>query len=152
MAMAGSMVEVPVEADLSGGEGMMQFTIHFDPSMLSISDIAGGDINPDVLLGEGLPEGTRVIVNTGHLADGDIGVVVYFNGSGSYPAVTVDPGTKTLVHLRFQVTPEVKMGAVSVLTFNDNVFVTKTSDTLGQSLPIDNGLRGGSVAVAGFTE
>jgi len=146
-ATSGSQVVIPIEADLAGGEVMTQFTIHFDPSMLSISDIAGANLNPDVLLGNNLPEGTRVVVNTTGIANGDLGIVVYFNGSGSYPAVTAEPGTKTLVHLRFQTTQEVKLGAVSVLNFNDNVFVTKTSDTLGQTLPVDGGLHGGAVVV-----
>jgi len=140
-------VNVPVEADLAGGEIMTQFTIHFDPSVLSISDIAGTGINPDILLGDSLPEGTRVTINTSEIATGDIGIIVYFNGSGSYPALTAEPGTRTLVTLRFRLEDSVKIGSITPITFNDHVFETKASDTLGQTLIVSGGLRGGAAVV-----
>src|SRR5262249_50411639 len=36
----------------------------------------------------------------------------------------------------------------SPLSFSDDVFLTKTSDTLGQSLPITGGLNGGAVVIS----
>ena len=140
-------VSVPVEADLAGGEIMTQFTIHFDPSVLSISDLAGTNLNPDVLLGDALPEGTRVTVNTTDIASGDIGVIVYFNGAALYPAVTAEAGTRTLVTLRFRLEDSVKIGTITPITFNDTVFETKASDTLGQPLTVSGGVRGGAAVV-----
>jgi len=128
---------------------MAQFTIHFDPSLLNISDIGGVNVNPDVILGDRLPPGTRVIVNTSRILAGDIGIVVYFNGSGRYPANTGEAGTRTLVYLNFAMTEEVKLGSVAPLTFSDDVFVTRIGDEIGQPLPVQNGLRGGSVVVTG---
>jgi len=138
------VVEVPVEAVTSGGAITVQFTIHFDPGVLAISPVAGADANPDVIPGVGLPAGTRVIVNTSGRANGDLGVVVNFNGSASYPAVTSEAGRATLVVLRFRVVADARGGTRSIVTFGDNVFVTKMSGTLGQALPIDGGLVGGS--------
>jgi len=142
-----AFVAVPVEAAFGGGEISTQFTIHFDPSALSISDIAGTGANPDVLLGDTLPAGTTVTVNTSSLATGDLGVVVYFNGSGGFPEVTAPPGTRTVVTLRFRTGTEMKTGAGIPLTFNDTVFLSKMSDTLGGRLPLDGGLNGGFVAI-----
>jgi hypothetical protein len=148
-AQSGSTVELPIEADLAGDEVTAQFTIHFDPSMLSISDIAGVNtaglnINPDVLLGD-LPEGTRVIINTTRLSEGDLGLVINFNGRGTYPAATARPGTRTLVMLKLHFVKEVKIGSIAPLNFNDSVFETKASDTLGQPLVISEDTQGGGV-------
>jgi len=135
-AGADRYIEVPVAIDLAGGEIMAQFTIHFDRSVLSISDIAGADANPDVRLGDRLPDGTRVIVNTSGINGGDIGIVVNFNGSGYEPAITAGSGTTTLVTLRFQVTERSGRAKAPLVTFNDGVFQIKLSDALGRSLPL----------------
>ena len=118
----------------------------FDPSSLAISDIAGVNVNPDVILGD-LPKGTRVIVNTSQIAKGDIGLIVYFNGSGAYPAITAPAGTRTLVSLTFRNTTEIRTGSTIPLTFSDSVFETKASDNLGQPLAVPGGLRGGTVII-----
>lgn len=146
-AKAGTEVEVPIDADLAGGEITAQFTVHIDPAMLAMSDIAGTNVNPDVILGDGLPEGTRVTVNTSRIADGDIGIVLNFNGAGDYPAMTAEAGTRTLVVLRFVVLGDPEVRSTSPVTFNDNVFLTKLSDGLGHSVAIDGGLIGGGVNI-----
>lgn len=145
MAKPGTQIEVPIEADLAGGEVTAQFTIHIDPAVLGISSLAGANVNPDVILGEGSPEGTRVIVNTSELGNGDIGIILNFNGSGSYPAVTAESGAKTLVVLRFRISDDVAPGSASPISFNDGIFVCKLSDRFARALDIGGGLRGGAV-------
>jgi len=140
------VVDVPVEAWLNGNEITAQFTLHFDPARLSISDTAGINTNPDVMMGA-LPAGTRLIVNTTSIDQGDIGIVVNFNGVGQYPAITADAGVKQLVSLRFRVISNDPAVRIVPITFNDNVFMTKVSDTWGQSLEISGGLIGGVVGI-----
>ena len=53
----------------------------------------------------------------------------------------------SLVVMRFHVADDVTRGSITRIAFNDNVFVTNVSDTLGQSLTIDGGLRGGAVVI-----
>src|SRR5207248_3027109 len=122
-------------------------TVHFDPAVLTMSDIAGANVNPDVILGSTLPEGTRVIVNTSSIAEGDLGIVLDFNGSGNYPAITAEAGTRMLVVLRFTIADTAQAGTSSPVTFGDGVFMTKMADTLGRSVAVDGGLQGGSVII-----
>src|SRR5207245_8599358 len=56
---------------------------------VAICDMAGTNVNPDVMLGSDVPDGTRVTVNTSRIADGDIGFVINFNGAGSVPPVKI---------------------------------------------------------------
>src|SRR5262249_52772406 len=138
LGRAGSEVQVPIESDLAGGEITTQFTIHFDPSTLSISNVAGANLNADILPGD-LPNGAHVIVNTSRIKDGYIGIVIDFNGSGAYPPTTAASGTARLVLLRFRLDRSARFGEVVPLTFSDDVFLTKASDSLGQSLSMDGG-------------
>jgi hypothetical protein len=94
-----------------------------------------------------LPAGTTVTVNTSSMATGDLGVLVYFNGSASFPEVTAQPGTYTLVTLRFQTGIELKTGAQMPLNFTDTVFITKMGNTLGGRFAINGGLNGGFVTI-----
>jgi len=146
VGIGSSAIDVPVEADLAGDEVIAQFTVHFDPSLLSISDAAGVNSNPDVLAGD-LPEGAHVIVNTSQLADGNIGILININGTGAYPAVTAPSGTRSLVVLRFHLRGPVAVGEASPLAFTDTVFTTKASDSVAQTLPITGGLRSGSIII-----
>jgi len=138
-------VEVPIEMNATGTEVTIQFTLHFDPAVLSIDPTAGANVNPDVILAEGAPEGTRVIVNTSDIDNGNIGVVVNFNGEGVGPAVTVGPGALHVVSLRFMVSAGVLPGATTEIAFNDEVFETRSSDSLGR--PVTEGMRPAGITI-----
>src|SRR6185436_19319073 len=80
-------------------------------------------------------------------SEGELGIVVNFNGSGIYPPVTAEAGRRGLISLRFHIAEGLRARASSLVTFGDEVFVTKMGDTLGRHLPIDGGRTGGAVTV-----
>src|SRR5436190_16289635 len=53
----GETVDVPLELTAGGNEVIAQTTIHFDSKYLSISDLGGPNVNPDVLVADGDPAG-----------------------------------------------------------------------------------------------
>ena len=52
--------------------------------------------------------------------------------------------------LRFHTASDAPIGQVIQVAFSDEVFVTKASDTLGQSLPLDGGLASGTVIISDY--
>lgn len=136
---------IPVSLDACGKEVTLQGTLHFDPNELSISDKAGTNVNPDVKLGPSVPKGTKVIVNTDQLADGDIGFVVDFNGEGASPAVKLASGQKTIVVFKFTLKNPAQ-GLNLDISWSDSVFHTKAGDDQGQDLPITQ--LGGSLVTS----
>jgi hypothetical protein len=144
---AGGFAIVPIDIEAQGNEVTAQATVHFNTSVLSISNVAGTDVNPDITAGPGVPAGTRITVNTSNIANGDIGIVINFNGSGANPAVTLPLGTRRVALLRFTIAGNAQVGTVTPVTFNDNVFVTKTGDAQAQTLATT--LVGGTVTVTG---
>lgn len=130
---AGGFALVPIDIEASGNEVTFQGTIHFGAG-LSISAVAGTDVNPDITLGPGAPAGTRITVNTSNIANGDIGIVVNFNGNATNPATTLPSGTRRVAVLKFTIAGNAQVGSVIPVTFNDNVFTTKIGDSLGGTL------------------
>lgn len=137
---------VPITIEAQGNEVTVQGTIHFDTSKVSISNVAGTNTNPDVKVGAGAPKDTQIIVNTTGIQNGDIGLVINFNGLGKYPATTAQAGTKVIANLRFTLLGDQPVGGIE-LSWNDNIFRTKAGDADAQALsltPVD-----GSIAAVG---
>ena len=125
---SGTDVTVFIETDALGNETGMQYSLNFNPALLSISDASG--INPDVNAGEGVPFGTNLIVNADQAAAGRIGIVENYNGGG-LGAITA--GTKRIAAITFHVLPGAATGASPVI-FDDGVITKVTSDTYGTGL------------------
>ena len=51
----GSDIMVEIEMTAQGNEAGTQYSLHFDPAVLSISDISGVDANPDITRGADAP-------------------------------------------------------------------------------------------------
>jgi len=86
-------------------------------------------------------------VNTNNIANGDIGIVINFNGNATSPATTLPTGSRRVANLRFTIAAGAAPGTVSPVTFNDNVFVTKIGDANAATLP--TALVTGTVTVTG---
>jgi len=132
---AGGFATVPVDIEAQGNEVTAQMTLHFNSAVLSISNVAGTNVNPDITVGPGAPAGTRITVNTLNIANGDIGIVINFNGNGTIPATTLPLGTRRVALVRFTIAGNATVGSTTPVTFNDNTFVTKTGDANAATLP-----------------
>ena len=125
---AGTDVTVFVESDAQGNEVATQYSLNFNPRVVSLSGVSG--TNPDVTLGAGAPAGTTITVNAAQAANGHIGIVENFNGAGT-GAVTA--GTKRIAAIRFHILADAPTGASAVI-FDDGAIAEVTSDTYGIGL------------------
>lgn len=140
--------KVAIAIDAQGDEVTLQGTLHFDPKKVSISDIPGTNANPDVILGGGVPAGTKILVNTSQIKNGDLGLVFDFNGNGAYPAVKISAGVRIIAVLRFTILDGEP--AAIALSWNDNVFHTHAGDDLAQHfdlLPVAGSITTGKRAL-----
>ncbi|MGE3466254.1 MAG: cohesin domain-containing protein, partial [Pyrinomonadaceae bacterium] len=104
----GSQVIVPVEIDSGGNEVGLQFTLIFNPAVLSISNISTGDPggpNPDVMLGSGAPPGTALTINATQAPTGRIGILVDSNN-----AFQASPPARQIATFRFTINPGAPAG------------------------------------------
>jgi hypothetical protein len=115
-----------------GNEAGTQFGLHFDPTVLAISDISGVNVNPDITFGANTPEGTTLNVNAEDAANGNIGIVENFNGAAV--AITALPqGAARIARVRFHVLDTAEAGE-SRITFDDTVLSRFTADVNGRAL------------------
>lgn len=119
-------VEVEYEAQASDTAGM-QFSIHFDPTIASISNVSGTNLNPDITVGAGAPAGTAINVNAAGVATGDIGIILNFNGANTTPPTVITVGTKRVVRLKFHILPGAASG-VSAVNFTNTVITKGLAD------------------------
>jgi hypothetical protein len=129
----GAEVDLQMELTARGNEVVSQASVHFDPAVFRIADVSGVGVNPDISAGADVPEGTHIIVNTSNLADGNVGIVVDFNGTGSFPAKTLEPGVMRILNLRLHVLDNAPIGS-SPVDFTDDTISQATFDAFGQSL------------------
>lgn len=84
-AQPGQQVSVVVEMDAIGNEFAGGFTLQFDPTKLSISNISTPSANPDVTRGSALSPAATQTVNANFAPQGRIGVL-YDSGAAMFSA------------------------------------------------------------------
>ncbi len=115
-----------------GNEAGTQYSLHFDPSVVTISDISGVNANPDITLGADSPAGTTLNVNAANAALGQLGIVENF--SGAVDSITaLPPGAQRIARVTFHVLANTT-GGETKLTFDDSVVSRFTADTNGFTL------------------
>jgi hypothetical protein len=123
-----------VELSADGTEGGTQFSLHFDPAVMTISQVSGVNSNPDVTLPDSAPTGTSLNVNAEDVWKGDIGIVENFGSSGS----AIPAGAHSIVRLTFDILNG-NPRDVSDVSFTDDVVVRHTVDTVGRELDVPRG-------------
>ncbi|HEX3100265.1 MAG TPA: carboxypeptidase regulatory-like domain-containing protein, partial [Pyrinomonadaceae bacterium] len=137
-----SDITVDIEMTAQGNEAGTQYGLHFDPAVLSISDVSGVNANPDVMLGAGAPVGTTLNVNADDVANGNIGIVENFSAA----AITALPeGATRIARVRFRVLDGAASGT-SRVEFDSSVINGVTSDANGMIL--SSNYEGGDVSVS----
>ncbi len=150
VSMSGAIdtdVFAEVELEAQGNEVGIQYSIHFDPAVMSISSVSGLNTNPDVTLGSGAPAGTTLNVNAAGAATGDIGIGQNFNGANTNPATVIPAGTQRIARLKFHILPTAPNGA-SAVTFTNNPLNRGLFDANGFTIPLPP-FTDGSVTVSG---
>lgn len=137
----GSQVIAAVELDSQNDEAAIQFSLNFNPAILSISGVSSPAINPDVTLGSGVPAGSSLTVNGNQVGSGRIGILV--DSSNTFAA-----GTRQVATFRFTINPAAPGGATPV-TFGDVPVPRSISDNLGN--PLMANYIPGNVTVIGST-
>ena len=125
----GGKVTVEIEMTAQGNEAGTQFGLHFDPTALSISDVSGVNVNPDITLGADAPQGTTLNVNAAAAANGNIGIVENFNGAAD-SITAISEGARRIARVTFHVAPGAVAGE-SKLTFDASIISNVTADTNG---------------------
>ncbi|HEX3102773.1 MAG TPA: carboxypeptidase-like regulatory domain-containing protein, partial [Pyrinomonadaceae bacterium] len=139
-----SYITLDIEMTAQGNEAGTQYGLHFDPTVLSISDVSGVNANPDVMLGAGAPEGATLNVNADDAANGNIGIVENFNGAAA--SITAIPaGATRIARVRFHVLDGAAAGT-SRVDFDNSVINGVTSDVNGMLLSAN--YEGGDVSVS----
>lgn len=124
----GTDVTVFIDSDAQGDEVATQYSLHFDPSVLAISNNSGA--NPDVTLGGGVSAGTTMTVNATQAANGHLGIFENFNGGGQG---AISAGTKRITSIKFHILPGAAFGTTPII-FDDGVIAKVTSDPYGIGL------------------
>lgn len=108
---------VPVEIDAVGNETNIGFTFNFDQARFS---------NPQVSLGNGVPQGATLVTNLSEAAAGRVGVVV--NSLNPYA-----PGTRQIVNVSLQVAANTPIG-LSPVSFGNSPVTQSVVDGNQQQL------------------
>lgn len=111
---------VTIELDAKGNETGMSFTLTFDPSKLSFSEVGGTNNNPDVTDGSGSPVGMNRTLNATQADKGKLGLLLD-------AASPFEAGTRQIVALRFRVLADAVPGSTA-LTFDDDSIVRSTTN------------------------
>jgi len=125
---AGTDVTVYVEADAQGNEVATQYSLNFNPRVMSLSNVSGS--NPDVTVGAGAPTGTTITVNASQAANGHIGIVENYNGAGTG---SIKAGTKRIAAITFHILADAPTGA-SAVVFDNGAITDVASDAYGTGL------------------
>jgi len=144
---AGSTVLVPIQFNAQGNETNTAFSVHFDPTVLSISGVSGIDSNPDVTKGPGATTNEKIGVNATDAANGNLGFVIDFTG-GASPVVAIPQGTRQIAYLRFTIKAGTPAGTVSPVTFTGSPVAQNTVDTNGNSVTTSPYVNGTVTVVA----
>ena len=118
-----SDVFVEVELEAQGNELGIGYSLHFDPAILSISNVAGVNLNPDVTAGTDAPAGTLLNVSAEGAASGNIGINETFS-------TAVSAGTRRITRFKFHVLGSAPLG-VSPVVFTNNPNSKVLIDTNG---------------------
>lgn len=130
-ARAGNQFVVGIELESGGDEVGIGFTLNFDPTKLSISNISSPGVNPDVSNGPGIPStGASLAVNANQAASGRIAIV---SSSGSF--YTPSPPNRLFVLFRFTVAANAPVGPTQI-TFGDNPVPRSCSGFLGNLIAL----------------
>jgi hypothetical protein len=127
---------VHIDMDAFGNEGGTQFTLHFDPSQMTMSKVSGVNVNPDVTAGAGIPAGTVLNINAEQVDNGDLGFIAMFvgyDGQGRLQA-----GTKRIATITFHAAAN-KSSFLSGLAVTNGVVVAQTVDTTGMKIEVPGG-------------
>lgn len=100
--MPGQQAVVQIQLDAQGNESSTSFSFSFNPAVLT---------NPQVTIGNGVPAGSNLGLNTNNAAQGQIGVLV--DSTNTYTA-----GTRNIVTVTFSVPANAAIGLYPV-TFGD---------------------------------
>ncbi|MGZ4963234.1 MAG: immunoglobulin domain-containing protein, partial [Limisphaerales bacterium] len=114
-----STVQVPVSLVALGSESAVGFSLNFDPSLLTIADVALG----------ANASGATIFYNTNQQSTGRVGIVVSFTSGGAFAA-----GTQEVAVVTFNV-GIVATNTVTPITLGDSPTVRQISDSLANSLP-----------------
>ncbi len=125
----GRDITVEIEMSAKGNEAGTQYSLHFDPSVVSISDISGVNANPDISSGADSPAGTTFNVNGEGAANGTIGIVENFNAT-SDSITAISAGVRRIARVTFHVRSGAAAGE-SKVTFDDSVVKGLSADTNG---------------------
>jgi hypothetical protein len=117
----GGSVFAPVVFNASGDEHVLQFTLLFDPAVLSNGQITAG---PDAA-------GAGIVLDRSMEGAGSLGVTVTLPGSGVFTA-----GLKNLLTARFTVAPAAAPNSVTVLGFGDAPVTKSALSVSGGVLPV----------------
>jgi hypothetical protein len=124
-------VTVEIEMTSDGNEAGTQFSLHFDPTRFSISDVSGIGQNPDVAVGAGVDLATTTVnVNADEVALGHIGLAFNFNATNQ--TTTLPAGTSRIVSLTFRVLSNAPFGA-SGIVFTHESLLRETATLNGKT-------------------
>ncbi|MFZ1701430.1 MAG: cohesin domain-containing protein [Pyrinomonadaceae bacterium] len=126
----GGTVSIPIEMNADGNEIAVLFSLHFNPAVLN---------SPQIVLGNGTPPGTTLVVNLNQAASGRIGILLDSNAG-----FTPSPPVRTLVVVTFSVLPTAPLGSTTV-NFASVPAPASISDRFGNLLPTE--FVNGSVTV-----
>jgi hypothetical protein len=118
----GGMVSVPIELDALGDEQAGQFSIDFNPAVLSLSGPA------PVTAGEGAPMGTTISTNTTQAATGKVAILVE-----SFPNPFPAANARVIVRIEFAIAATAP-SECSAVTFGDTPAARFWSNSFGGAL------------------
>ncbi len=122
-------ITVEIEMSAQGNEAGTQYGLHFDPALVSISNVSGVNANPDIMLGADSPGGTTLNVNAEDAANGNIGIVENFNGANN-SIEAIPAGARRIAKVTFHVRSGAAPGE-SKVTFDESVIKGVSADTNG---------------------
>lgn len=118
-ANPGQNVTINVQIEAQGNESSASFTLNFNPAILT---------NPQVALGNGVPQGANLGTNLSQVAQGNIGVLV--DSTNTYAA-----GTRNILNVTFTIAPGATLGLTPV-GFGSSPTGQSLSSSTGALLPV----------------
>lgn len=112
-ATPGETVRVPITISAQGDEVGIQFSLNYDPALLS---------NPQAEAGSDAANNQFFEVNTGQMAQGQFGVILLLRAA-------LAPGTRQIVVVRFQVAATAPAGQQIPITFGSTPTRQRVIDT-----------------------
>jgi len=107
---------VAVQLDSNGDENTFQFSLHFDPSVLTMSNINGISKGPDASLASDDLLAIYTSAQGQDYTQGNVGVVLT-----RAPGTTFTAGTKQIILLTFTVNSSAPIGSITPITFRSGV-------------------------------